>query len=256
VSGVDPSAIRAGLEAVTRDINTFVDRVNALLGFLPAPVAALAVDRIGGGIGEPFVLTREEIDRLLAFAGSPAALRSAGDTWVRDVAALVSGVAATTNVGVMVGDDAWSGPAASAYRAVIPLQAAALTAVTTAATETNTTLHDFAAALEAFWASIAFAVAALAVAIAALAVAVLLAETVLGAIAAGIVAVGAFVTAVDKAVTALTTLNTKQAADVAVLRNRLATNTAFPDGRWPASTNDLRDASILDGDPTDWRLTS
>lgn len=251
--------IRGGLDAVQDDLTTFIGRANAVLSLLPAPIATTAIgadDRIGGGIGEPFMLTRGEIDRLMAFAGSPAALTAAGDIWVRDVARLVSGVAATTNVAVMAADDKWSGPAADAYRAVIPLQAAALTALTAAATETDTTLHDFAAALDSFWTSIGFAVAALGVAVASLAIGVLLAETVLGAIAALVVAVGAFVTACEKASTAFAVLSAKQAADVAALNNRTYNNTAFPDGNWPVSTNDLRDASISDGDSTDWSLTS
>jgi len=254
MSGATLNDIRSGLDAATRDINAFIDNVNTVIGLLPAPVAAAAADQIGGGIGKPFTLTRDEIERLLHATGNPAALRAAGETWARDVAGTVSGAAATTNVAIMGADDTWSGPAANAYRAVIPLQAAALTALTAAAADANTTLHDFAAALDSFWTSIGFAVAALCVAIASLAVGLLLVETVLGAIAAVIVAVAAFVTAVDRAWTAFTALAAKQAADVATLENRLYNNTAFPDGRWPVSTNDLRDASVLDGDGTDWSL--
>lgn len=230
--------IRAGLDAVQGDLDILIRGATAVLGLLPEPVAAAAAAQIGGGIGEPFRLTRDKLDRLLALAGSPGSVAAA----------------ATTGLAVMVADDKWSGPAAEAYRAVIPLQTGALTSLTTAATEINTTLHDYAAALESFWLSIGFAVAALGVAVAALAVGLLLAETVLGAIAAGIVAVGAFITAVEKPITAFATFSSKRAADVAVLTNRLYNDSAFPDRNWPVPTNDLRDAGITDGDGTDWSL--
>ena len=246
--------IRAGLDAVQGDLDILIRGATAVLGLLPEPVAAAAAAQIGGGIGEPFRLTRDKLDRLLALAGSPGSVAAVGDTWVRDVARLVSSAAATTGLAVMVADDKWSGPAAEAYRAVIPLQTGALTSLTAAATEINTTLHDYAAALESFWLSIGFAVAALGVAVAALAVGLLLAETVLGAIAAGIVAVGAFITAVEKPITAFATFSSKRAADVAVLTNRLYNDSAFPDRNWPVPTNDLRDAGITDGDGTDWSL--
>lgn len=247
--------IRHQLDAVSGDIDTFIAHVNAVLGLLPEAVAHAAIAQVDGGLARPFALTRNEIDRLLGYAGRPSALQAAGDIWARDVARLVSGVAATSNVSIMAAEDQWSGQAAKAYRAVIPLQAAALTALTAAATDANTILHDYAAALNSFWTTIATALASFAAGVLAVALGVLLAESVIPAVLAAVGAVTAFSTAVEKASNAFSTVNAKQAADVVTLNNRTYNNNAFPGGNWPVSTHDLRDASITDGDGTDWSLS-
>jgi hypothetical protein len=256
-SAVDLSRVLAEIEQrlvdarqLAHDIAAGVD---AVLSLVPHAVAA-----IGHTIGA-FVRQVEAyiwaLGELLAAGGSPSALRAAGAAWTTEVGAVTSALAGDTSIDVSLVDDRWTGVAADAYRNTLLPQQQALAAIKATTDEIDSGLQEFAGALRSFWVSMLGAAVSLC---AALAVALGQIAGVLTApvgAAAGIGAIGAFGKFVADATADFVTLSSSAAARSAEVTRRLTTNSAFRSGgRWPRSTTDLTDASITDGDDTDWHL--
>jgi hypothetical protein len=254
VSAVDFGVgdIRSVLEAARQLVNDIINGINSVLDQLPpASVAGIraAVADLQRLVDEEIA----EVERQLAFAGSPDTLRAAGESW-REVGRLASAQAGKATLNSTQADDRWTGDAADAYGRTLPAQEKALIAIKARTDEIDKVLQDLAGSINSFWADIGFAAVALG---AALASALILAATAVGApAAAGLAAaaVVAFGTAATSALSALVDLTNACAARAAEFERTLDNNDAFDGGKWPKSTTDFSDASLTDGDDTDWHI--
>jgi hypothetical protein len=251
--------------AVLHDIRCALDQAASLVDELIATVEAVLIglpdtDTTGprtdlAELRRRFDDAVGRLDHLLATAGDTTVLRRTGAAWVGRVGATTSRLTGVAALNVTRVDDHWTGLAADAYRNTLPAQQAALSAITFTSHEIDATLNDLASAIVRFWVSIGTACVGLVVTLAG---ALGSAATVVGApLATGIAlaGVGALVTAGSAAIATLTDITTGAAARSAQLERRLATDTAFPLGAWPRSTTEVSpDASITDGDGSDWHL--
>jgi hypothetical protein len=246
--------IRATIGQATDHVDEVISRVETVLGQLPASETGGARADLAE-LRQAFAEAVDWLDDLLLTAGDTTALRRVGAVWVNRIGATASGLAGVASVNITRVDDHWTGVAADAYRNTLPAQQAALAALAFTSGEVDATLNDLASAIVRFWVSIGTACLGLVVALAG---ALGPAASVVGApVATGmaIAGVGAMVTAANAALTILTDVTTATAERSAALERRLATDTAFPLGAWPRSTTDVStDASITDGDGTDWHL--
>ena len=246
--------IRSGLGQAATLVDELVASVEAVLDGLPD--AAVAGARAGlAELRRRFAEAVHRLDHLIATAGETTVLRRTGSAWVDGIGATTSRLAGVAALNITRVDDHWTGLAADAYRNTLPAQQAALSAITFTSHEVDATLNDLASAIVRFWVSIGTACVGLVVTLAG---ALGSAGTVVGVpLATGIAlaGVGALATAGTAAISNLTDITTGAAARSAELERRLATDTAFPLGAWPRSTTEVSpDASITDGDGSDWHL--
>jgi len=238
VTGPDLSGlvggVRTALCRAVADADQLARIVTALAALLPAPAARTTraeLDELRRAVGR-----LDALAGLLDVPGDPVALRATGAVWVHEVCTPVSRLVGAVSVNALQTDDHWTGPAAEAYRAVLPAQQAALTAVAAAGQDLDAVLVDLAGAITKFW--IVLGTACL-VMVVALATALAAAGTVAGApLATGtaVAGVGALAAAGNAALSGLTDLTIITAARTAALDRRLADGTAFPLGAWPRST--------------------
>ena len=240
---------------VNRHVDTLFTRGNRALMLLPPGVSDALADTLRDLrdlLGRFF----DEYAKIMHNPGWPFALLTAAKTWTDQVGGPISGLPAQLGADQRRVDNHWKGRAADAYAATIPAQQKALEAVKATTDAIDSNLTKAAYGIVAFWVGVLLALVGF--------VAELMAEaaasaTVVGAppAAAGaglstakviglvVACVAAFAAFVGTIIDAMTTLN-----------QTLHHDTAFPAGRWPASTTaDFADGSLRDGDTTDWRLT-
>lgn len=229
-------------------IDQVVAAVQSFSAYLPAAVMDAAKS-----VMSLLEQVKAEWSSFVANDGDPDALRAAGHVWATDVSGTAAGLAGRFTLGGLQTDDVWHGRAAEAYRDILGPQQAALTATKSIGDAVDKTLQEVATKILSFVTNVSGALA-------------VLYGAVLGAIGFGlfVVTIPAVVTAIATALVTFlvfffyqrTTLDggLREAA-AALVRER--GNVAFPGGSWPRSTSattTLDDASLLDGDPTDWRL--
>ena len=242
------SEIEAGIATAETTVQTVAAAVYTVLDQVPG----WAADGIRAGLADMQRAFDEKIAELrgwIAHRGDPAALRRCGAMWANEIGGAASRAGALATLNGVAADDRWSGVAADAYRFTLPAQKDATTAIKAAGDEIGAAFEELANAITSFWVAIGIAVIGLVVAILAATVA-----TPLGI--AGVVAgLSAFATAGTFAWSALTDITNESAARSAEIQRRLSNDTAFPGGAWPRSTTPISgDASITDGDDTDWHL--
>jgi hypothetical protein len=244
--------IRSVLGGARQLVIDIINGINSVLDQLP-PDSVAGIRAAAADLQRLVDKQVAEVERQLAFAGSPDALRSAGESW-REVGRLASAQAGKATLNSTQADDRWTGDAADAYGRTLPAQEKALVAIKARTDEIDKVLQDLAGSINSFWADIGFAAVALG---AALASALILAVTTVGApAAAGLAAaaVGAFAAAANSALTALVEITNACAARTAEFERTLANDDAFEGGIWPKSTTAFSDASLTDGDDTDWHI--
>ncbi len=255
---IDVLAIVSDIRERLTEAQAAVDRIAAnvdnTLSGLP--------DIIGGGLRDYVAQLRQMFDDAiglildpLAYVGDPVALQNAGAGWATNIGGTAGSLAAVTTLNGVKVDDYWVGMAADAYKNTLPAQAGALTAIKAAGDELNSTLTELANAIGRFWIAIGVAVLSFVVGIA---TAVAATETAIGipvGISLGLGVAAGLGAGVKSAIDALTDIATDSATRATALGNRLANDVAFPRGSWPRSTTPISsDASITDGDDTDWHL--
>ena len=244
--------IRSVLEAARQLVDDITNGIGSVLDQLPPA----SVAGIRAAVADLRRLVDEQVaavERQLAFAGSPDTLRRAGESW-RRVGSLASAQAGKATLNCTLADDRWIGNAAEAYARTLPAQEKALTAIKARSDETDGVLQDLAGAVNSYWADIGFAAVALS---ASLTSALILAATAVGAPAAAALAataVVAFATAANTGMGALVELTNQCAARTAELKHSLENLDTFEGGEWPTSAADFSDASLTDGDDTDWHI--
>lgn len=248
--------VRRFLERVEQVVNDLIRNVNRVIGLLPGFLDSLAdrlvdiLNRFGELVGQ-FL---REVGEFFTQPGWPPALFSAKAAWTTEVGGRVSALVSTATLDETQSDDRWQGRAADAYRNTLPRQKDALTAIKAASDEIGDALNNVAFGIIAFWVAIAGAIVAF---VAELIVEAGAAATVAGAppAAAGAVASTIKVIAVVAGIVGLlVTYLSTVSVQTNDLNQRLANNDAFPRGQWPRSTTELSDASLNDGDDTDWHL--
>lgn len=254
-SAVDSTVaeIRAVLDVARQLVNDIINGINSVLDQLP-PAAIAGIRAAVADLQRLLDIEVSEVERQLAFAGSPDTLRIVGESW-REVGRLASAQAGKATLNSTRADDRWTGDAADAYSRALPAQEKALIAIKARTDEIDKVLQDLAGSINAFWADIGIAAVALA---AALTSAFILAASAVGApAAAGLAAaaVVAFATAASSGVSALVDITNACAARTTDLDRSLRNNDAFDNGKWPSSTTDFfSDASLTDNDDTDWHI--
>jgi hypothetical protein len=248
--------VEHGLQQVERLVARIVaDGEAALrrLGLLGHPLEA-ALRRLRTLAARIFDETRH----LLAEPGDPLALWHAAGAWTTKVAAFAAEPTGTLTADYAHADDAWSGPAATAYLATLPPQHAALDRVRDVADQIAESLTRIAEALIAFWVALLAAVVTL---VAELSVATAATATIAGAPSGLLAATGAsskfliaYATLAGTLLTYLSTVAHEQHRLTAALTDN-ATFPGPPAGHWPRSTpGNLDDGSMTDGDDSAWRL--
>jgi len=178
---------------------------------------------------------------VLSEPGSIDALNDAAQYWSTKVENVVSGVAGTLQPDQLQAPNDWTGMAANAYKATIPVQTSALGTLKTAANQMSTQLTSMANALNSFYTALKVALASFVVAlIAAIAACCTVVGTPAG-IAALIIFGGACVTAIGAEITALVNLANAANTTNTNIAQTLNDNTNFPNGNWPVSTSDMSD---------------
>lgn len=235
---------------VNRD---FLDAASAAIRTLPAPIAEAlraGIAEVGRQIDELNAL----LDRALAVPGNPWALWEAGSGWTQQVGGAVAPLAALATLDEVRVDEFWQGVAADAYRFTLPRQRDALAAVKAATDDLQDSLDAGGWAIVAFWGAVAAALVALILAVVGAIAAVAGGVTAPAAPALASAGLGGAITLIVAANGALTAELAALASATATLEQRFAADEAFPRGSWPRSTADLSDASLTDGDDTDWHI--
>ncbi|PKW18484.1 hypothetical protein [Saccharopolyspora spinosa] len=241
------------LNRVQDEFEKMVSNVNSIADWLPDFVWRKVKD----GIQEVSRLIDRLFKELTDFftqPGSPGALWDAAKAWTEQVGAKTSELSASLKIDQLRTDNEWDGTAATAYKDSIASQQDSLKAIKSATDALDSSLNELAGAIIAFWVALG---AALATYVSAMIAAALACATAVGAlpgVAAAVTATGVVIAAVAAFATALATYLNTIKTQQASMRQQLANNDAFPGGKWPRSTTDISDASVTDGDDTDWQV--
>jgi len=258
VSGFDQ--LVAHVARVLDDIERVADRFLSTCGAWLMPLGPLA-----GALRADLAAFKTQIDKILDTVGKmisepgrPVTLWQAGDAWMEQVSPQAGNLVGTLTSAYMEADDAWKGPAATAYLDTLPAQKDAAAALHEVTGKVGITLQETGLTIAAFWMGLLGAVAGL---LAQLLGASAAAATGVGAPPAAVVAVAAttrflamLAAMTLAALAALHEISSNQSALVVALND----NAAFPGppaGRWPVSTTGrMSDGSMSDGDGSDWQL--
>lgn len=233
-------------------IRKFYDQVNGVLSWVPKPLEYM-IDPILKGmefLGRKCKEFWDEVKELWDKVGDVDKLRATAEGWVTYVGDALGEIAGTLGLDKMRTTIEWEGRAARAYQATVPPQVAGMNAIKDVAGQMRTSLNNLANALEGFWIAIGFAFAGF---VAGAGAAIATACTVVGlpaSIAVLLTAAGTTVALVGAAVAAavsyMNTIDTEQSAIRQKIRD-LGSNWTMP------NLGDMSDASVRDGDGSDWR---
>jgi hypothetical protein len=248
----------AQAEKLINDVNSTVEtlfrRCNRATRLLPPGLSDTLGDalvRLRDLIARFFV----ECAKIFNNPGGPFELMAAADDWVTKVGGPISGLSAKLGTDQLRFDNHWKGRAADAYAATLPSQQKAIDAIKATADAIDSNLTKTAFGIFALWTGILLALVGF---VAELMLEASAAATVVGAPPAAAAAglstakvIGLLVACVALFLTFAGTI----VDSVTSLNQTLHSDTAFPGGAWPTSTaSDFNDASLTDGDTTDWRI--
>lgn len=230
-------------QEITDLVNKFFDKVkeledaiNDILDWIPWGFGWVA-DKLKDGWNWLCDKINSAFDALMFVfnnLGSPDTLTQTADLWSNTVGANVSARVGLADIGNLAVDDSWKGSAAEAYAQQMPLQKTALQYVKTQFTDgISTALKDVAFAIKTFWTVM---ISALVVVVGAAVTAIAAAAGIITAPAAPFalaIAVGVFAAA---AWGAIEILKSQCSSANSVLTQKLAENTAYPNGAWPKAT--------------------
>lgn len=242
-------------QKIDQESKRFFEQVNSVMSWVPAPLEYLI---------DPIIRNMELLDRKLREfwdrvnqlwdqPGDSDRLKQVGEQWVSQVGSALGDVAGTIGLDKLRTTIEWEGRAARAYQATVPPQAAGLNSIKDIAGQMRSSLTSLANSIDMFWLAMGLAFIGFAVAIAG---AVAAAFTVVGIPAAiGVIltaaaaAIGLIAAAVMALESHVNTIEVEQAAIRQKLRD-LGSTWAMP------NTADMADASVMDGDRSDWRPDS
>ncbi|MET0133126.1 MAG: hypothetical protein ABW215_05985 [Kibdelosporangium sp.] len=234
------------LRGAWNDITSGVNHVLGLLpGFLEGPVKS-AFESCANKVSEVF----DEVTKLFTERGSASALRTAADSWNTQV-----GHRASTQAGLLVKealetDNEWSGDAADRYGEAVTAQNKALAQIKTITENLQTTLNEIASALKVFWVGIAIAFGSY---VALMIGCIIGAATVVGTVPSLVAALGFSLTFLGAVATLSTAFANTLDEKKAKLDQQATMDGQFANGQWPSAvTEQMGDASVKDGDKSDW----
>lgn len=240
---------------IDENIRKFFDQVNNVMSWVPTPLDYL-IDPIRKGMELLAEKAREFWDRVNQIWDQPGdsdKLKEVGEQWVAQVGNMLGDIAGTVGLDKLRTNVEWSGRAARAYHDTVPPQAAGLNSVKDIAGQLRSSLNRLANSIDGFWMAIGFAFGGFVVAVIG---AVFAACTIVGipaAIAAVASAVAIAVGLVAAVIMALEShMNTIEAEQMTIKQkiHDLRTSWTMP------NTKDMADASVADGDGSDWKLDS
>lgn len=240
------------LEKLRDAWNDIVDGVNQVLsilpGFMEGPVKS-ACEKCSSKVTEVF----NEITKLFSERGSASALRTAGESWNEQVGHRVSTQAGLLAKEALETDNEWTGDAAYRYGEAVTAQGKALSQIKTITDNLQTTLNEIASALRVFWVAIAVAFGSYVVLMIGCIVG---ACTVVGTIPSLIAALGFSVTFLGAVATFSNDFANTLGEKKAKLEQQSTMDGQFANGNWPPAVADkMSDASVRDGDKSDWTPT-
>lgn len=152
---------------VAKKIQEFFDTVNGVLEWVPGYLDHLiqpiidGMNKIRQKVQEFWAELKDYFDN----PGNPGKLEDFAERWRNAVGNPIGTVAGDVGLENMQTNLRWEGPAAEAYKAIVPPQGTGLNGIKTVSIDIATTLKDMANAIENFWIAFAFALASLVVAI-------------------------------------------------------------------------------------------
>jgi uncharacterized protein YukE len=217
------------LRKLTDAWNDIVDGVNTVLsilpGFLEGPVKG-AFNSVSAKVSQVF----DDMRQLITERGSASAIRTAAESWNTDVGGRASTQAGLLTKEALETDNEWTGDAADRYGEAVTSQGRALTQIKTITDTLQTTLNEIATALKVYWVAIAIAFGTYV-------------ALMIGCIIGAATVVATFSTNFAN------TLDEKKAK----IDQQTTMDGAFANGTWPpAAADQMSDASVRDGDKSDW----
>lgn len=242
-----------------RTIEDVVARVNGLLSQVPALLRSLVdeiVEQAKALLARIVELAQQLVDWLRdnvwPVIRGPFTLYEVGNRWTTEVFAKVTDVSGQLDLNKITVDDYWQGPAATAYGQAVGVQKAAVDKVAATITATREAVQGLAFTLGALYTALVAGLIAAAIQIAGGSAAV---ATVLGIPPGLMVIITGLVTAIGTVAGVYAggkELVSGSADKFAKLLERRNDGSAFDHGHWPTSTTGLGDASMSDGDRSDW----
>jgi hypothetical protein len=241
------------VEDVDRNIKRFFDVVNATLSWVPAPLQWV-IDRVQDGIrwlNEKISEFWSRVNQLFDQPGDSDRLRQVGTGWVEQVGNKLGDVAGTITLDKMRTNVEWQGKAARAYSATVPPQSQGLNSVKDVANQMRASLNSLANSIDAFWIAMGVAFATFVVsAVGAIAAACTVVGTpaAVAAIAGGLtVAIGIVGATIMALESHTNTIETEQNAIMQKIHD-IGREWTMP------NVGDMGDASVTDGDGSDWKV--
>lgn len=239
-------------QEIEQKIEEFFDKVNEVISWVPGIFSHL-IEPIVQGMEQLRQKVQEFWDRvnqLFEQPGNSDRLKEVGEQWVTSIGNVLGDIADTLSLDRLRTNFEWTGSAAEAYKATVPAQGQGLNNLKDLAVEMRGSLDSLADSIDSFWLAMKIVFVGLLVA-AGIAIAGALSvvgipaaiAVILGAAAAAITAVGYTISALNAHVD---TIETQQSAIQQQVHDVGA--------EWsPSNIAAMSDASVTDGDASDWR---
>lgn len=234
-------------------IQEFFDRVNDVLSWVPGIFAHL-IEPIQQGMEQLRQKLQEFWDRVNQLREQPGnsdRLKEVGEQWVTSIGNVLGDIADTLSLDRLRTNFEWTGSAAEAYKATVPAQGKALNGLKDLAVEMRGSLDSLANSIDTFWLTMKIVLVGLLVAIVIALVAAIGVVTIPEAIGVILGAVAAAITVIATTIAALNshidTIETQQSA--------IGQQVHDVGAEWsPSNIAAMSDASVTDGDASDWRI--
>lgn len=240
------------VQELDEKVRRFFEVVNDTISWVPWPASEL-IGPIEDGMEK---LTQEmqkfwdEVNQIFEERGNADRLRQAGVAWADSIGNPLGDIAGNISLENHKTNIEWTGRAAEAYKALVPAQEESLSALKDIAIKMRTSLDDMAESIEDFWQAIVLALVSFIVGAVAAIASAFGVVTIPAGIAVLLGAVGVGLTFIFQAVQAID-------SHMDVIRDQ---QTAVQQGlhdlgtKWEQSNiTAMSDASVADGDPSDWR---
>jgi len=238
---------------VEKEIQRLFDQVNRVLSHVPGVLEYLIRPIVDGmeALGKSVQEFWDRVNKVWDQPGDPDKLKEVGEQWVNHVGNALGDIADTIKLDQLRTNVEWTGRAARAYSATVPPQSEGLESIKDIAGQMRGSLTNLANAIENFWTAFWFTLAGLVVGIV---IAIACACTVVG-IPAAIVELAAILTAsiaaVGAMIAAVEARNDTIDVEQTVIKQKI--DDLGADWKMP-NTKDMADASVADGDSSDWTL--
>jgi hypothetical protein len=246
-------------DRLNRGIDDLVNRINSLLAAVPGVLQKL-IDDIVEQAKALLARITELGKQLLQWLGEnvwpvirgPFTLYETGTAWTTTAYKQTTDVSGQVDLQKIKVDDYWQGPAANAYLQSVGVQKAAVDGVAGTITTARETIQGLAMTLGALYVALVACLIAAAIQLAGGSAAV---ASVLGIPPGLMLWITGLLTAIG-GVGAIYAggkeLVSGSAEKLAKLQAAMENGSAFDHGHWPKATTGIGDASMSDGDRSDW----